>query len=146
MRPATPDDVPQILAVEQSTLAAAHWTEEQYREMFRDESSQRLVLLGEKENTLLGFLVARRIESEWEIENIAVVAEGRRSGLATALVGQLSQYACMGAATSLILEVRETNIAARAFYENLGFVREGRRKRYYRAPDEDSVLYRLRLQ
>jgi ribosomal-protein-alanine acetyltransferase len=145
IRPATPDDIPQVISLEQSTPAAAHWIEEQYSEMLREGGPQRLLLIAEEENTLLGFLVARRIESEWEIENIAVITERQRSGLGSALVGQVLQHARMAAATSLILEVRESNIAARALYENLGFVREGHRKGYYRAPNEDAVLYRLRV-
>jgi ribosomal-protein-alanine acetyltransferase len=146
IRPATPDDVPRILAVEQNTPAAAHWSEEQYRAMFHAESPQELMLIAEDENAVLGFLVARRIESEWELENIAVITEGRRCGLGTALVGELSKCARLSGATSLILEVRESNAAARALYEKSGFLQEGRRKNYYRTPEEDAVLYRLPLQ
>ena len=146
IRPATPDDVPRILALEQSTPAAAHWSEAQYRAMFHAESPQRLMLVAEDENAVLGFLVARPNESEWELENIAVITEARRCGLGTALVGELSRCARLSAATSLILEVRESNGAARALYEKSGFLQEGRRKDYYRTPEEVAVLYRLPLQ
>jgi ribosomal-protein-alanine acetyltransferase len=145
IRPATPDDVPRILAIEQSTPTAAHWSEEQYRAMFHAERPQGLMLIAEDENSVLGFLVARRIESEWELENIAVIMEGRRCGLGTALVGELSKCARSAGGTSLILEVRESNAAGRALYEKSGFVQEGRRKNYYRTPEEDAVLYRLPL-
>ena len=113
--------------------------------MFHGESPQRLMLIAEDENTVLGFLVARPIESEWELENIAVMTQRRRCGLGSALVGELSKCARLGGATSLILEVRESNAAARALYEKSGFLQEGRRKDYYRSPAEDAVLYRLPL-
>ena len=144
IRPATPDDLPGILALEQSTPAAAHWSAEQYRSVFREAVPGRMMLVA-KEERVLGFLVARTLESEWEIENIAVIAERQRSGLGRALLGELVSRARLAGGSSVILEVRESNAAACALYEKLGFVEEGRRKSYYHAPKEDAVLYRLRL-
>ena len=102
-------------------------------------------MLVAKEERVLGFLVARTLESEWEIENIAVIAERQRSGLGRALLGELVSRARLAGGSSVILEVRESNAAACALYEKLGFMEEGRRKSYYHAPKEDAVLYRLRL-
>jgi ribosomal-protein-alanine N-acetyltransferase len=49
--------------------------------------------------------------------------------------------------TKATLEVRQSNAAARAFYERLGFVIEGTRRDYYRDPREDAlVLWRRGLQ
>jgi ribosomal-protein-alanine N-acetyltransferase len=45
----------------------------------------------------------------------------------------------------VFLEVRESNAAARCFYEKAGFVQTGRRKSYYTDPAEDAVLYRYDL-
>jgi ribosomal-protein-alanine acetyltransferase len=145
IRHATPDDLPGVLSLEQSTPAAAHWSGEQYRRIFHDATPSRTMLVAEEGGVVLGFVAARRIELEWEIENIAVAAEKQRRGLGRSLVGELSRCARLAHATSLLLEVRESNVAARGLYEKLGFVSEGRRKNYYRAPKEDAVLYRLRL-
>jgi len=41
------------------------------------------------------------------------------------------------------LEVRESNHAARALYEKWAFQEAGRRKSYYRDPDEDALLLRF---
>jgi ribosomal-protein-alanine N-acetyltransferase len=43
-------------------------------------------------------------------------------------------------ATRIFLEVRESNLGARRFYEQRGFAVTGRRLRYYRQPDEDALL------
>ncbi len=40
---------------------------------------------------------------------------------------------------SAYLEVRESNTGAIAFYEKQGFAKTGRRKGYYREPDEAAV-------
>jgi ribosomal protein S18 acetylase RimI-like enzyme len=41
--------------------------------------------------------------------------------------------------------VRESNAAARAFYEKLGFEQMGRRKGYYADGLEDAIIYRRML-
>jgi ribosomal-protein-alanine N-acetyltransferase len=45
----------------------------------------------------------------------------------------------------VLLEVRESNTAACEFYLKLGFVQDGRRKAYYRNPNEDAINYRLQF-
>ena len=45
----------------------------------------------------------------------------------------------------VLLEVRESNQSALAFYGSLGFVEEGRRHGYYDEPVEDAILMRLKL-
>ena len=42
--------------------------------------------------------------------------------------------------TKIYLEVRESNRAAIALYEKLGFRREGLRRDYYEEPRENAVL------
>lgn len=142
--PAIPEDLNEILVLEQSTDSAAHWSEEQYHDIFRGIVRGRIILVA-KEGRVFGFIVARWLESEWEIENVAVAAERQRSGVGKALLGELLKQAGLAGANSVILEVRESNAAARALYESLGFVEEDRRKSYYATPQEDAVLYRLPL-
>ena len=47
-------------------------------------------------------------------------------------------------ATRITLEVRESNTAARSFYQLQGFVEIGRVRAYY--PDEDAVIMSKTLQ
>ena len=95
-----------------------------------------------KDDPISGFAVARALEHEWEIENIVVAAAERRRGLASQLLDELLTAARKSGATSVFLEVRESNDQARALYEKLLFVESGRRVRYYREPIEDAVIYR----
>jgi ribosomal-protein-alanine N-acetyltransferase len=46
---------------------------------------------------------------------------------------------------SLYLEVRESNVSARALYDSRSFAQVGRRKGYYRSPIEDALLMRRDL-
>ena len=95
------------------------------------------------QSQVAGFIVAQNVGSEWEIENLVVDAGNRRLGLATYLLRQLLCMALNQSAKAIALEVRESNQAARNFYASFGFRESGRRKGYYREPEEDAVLLLL---
>lgn len=70
---------------------------------------------------------------EAELLNLAVRPEARRRGVGRALLALLARR-------KVWLEVRASNEAAIRFYETQGFRVCGRRKSYYRNPEEDAVL------
>ncbi|MBZ5646476.1 MAG: ribosomal protein S18-alanine N-acetyltransferase [Acidobacteriia bacterium] len=142
VRVATPDDVPAMLAVEHHAATAAHWNEREYRKALEPGTPEREVLVIE-EGALLGFIVARVLGDEWEIENVAVSGPARRRGLGSRLVGELLDRARARRARSVFLEVRESNQAARLLYEKWAFLPAGRRKAYYSDPVEDALLFRF---
>jgi ribosomal-protein-alanine N-acetyltransferase len=88
-------------------------------------------------------VIARTLDEEWEIENIAINDSARRRGLGSRLLGALLEMARTQGARRVFLEVRESNPAARALYRKCGLVESGRRPRYYRNPEETAVLYRI---
>ena len=134
------------MALEKDADAAAHWPQAQYEQIFlRAEHPSRLALVIEEDAAVQGFLVARQIDAEFEIENVAVAGSVLRRGLGTRLVGELLAVASHQGAKAVFLEVRESNRAARALYEKCGFMEIGHRKRYYQSPEETAVLYRLDL-
>ena len=91
---------------------------------------------------VVGFLIARHLAPEWELENIVVAHIARRKGLGKLLLNALLSAARETNSDSVFLEVRESNAAARTLYEKAGFEQTGRRKTYYTNPTEDAVLYR----
>jgi ribosomal-protein-alanine N-acetyltransferase len=164
IRKATVDDVSFLIEIGRES-SSAHWSERQYRELFAGTSG-RLVLVAEAEEETkgapangpsrgsdehdalyrhvggLGFLVARDITPEWELENIVVAPPARRTGLGTKLLKALLDTVRDTNDGAVFLEVRESNSAARGLYEKLGFRETGRRKSYYVNPLEDAILYR----
>jgi ribosomal-protein-alanine N-acetyltransferase len=156
IRPASVSDLAAIMELERRAPTAAHWLEDQYRCLFAPGGtpSQRLTLVvdpladdfakdGERCSVVQGFLVARGVGGEWEIENLVVAEAFRRKGLGKQLVRELISKARVLGAEAVFLEVRESNQAARSLYESLGFLVSGRRKGYYVDPAEDAVVYRL---
>ncbi len=66
----------------------------------------------------------------------------RQKGIGKRLFESLLAAARETNSSSVFLEVRESNAAARTLYEGVGFEPTGRRKSYYTDPIEDAVLYR----
>ncbi len=138
-------DLPAMMDLEKRAATAAHWSREQYEALFHASDAGRVTLILEEESAFHGFVIARVVDAEWEIENIAVAGPARRRGLGTRLLGELLDMARAQGAAAVFLEVRESNQAARALYEKWAFCEAGRRRRYFRSPDEDAILYRLDL-
>ena len=132
-----------MMALEKHAATAAHWSAEQYEALFRASGAMRVALVLHEDRGPQGFVIARAIGEEWEIENIAIAGSARRRGLGTRLLGELLDLARAKCAVAVFLEVRESNHAARALYEKWAFLESGRRRRYYKDPEEDAILYRL---
>jgi ribosomal-protein-alanine N-acetyltransferase len=145
IRSATPGDVPAMMALEAHAVTAAHWRGEYYLRIFADDAPRRAALVVEVGGQVSGFLVALCAGPEWEIENIAIAAPARRRGLGTRLLGEFLDQARAAGASSVWLEVRESNRAARALYEKWAFIESGRRPAYYPDPPEDALIYRFSL-
>ncbi len=139
IRAAVLDDVPALLAIERGTASAAHWTQEQYGHRVADG----LILVSEEAGSVSGFVCARGVAREWEIENIVVAEWARRRGVGGGLLDELLRSVWDQAGTGIWLEVRESNQPARRLYENRGFRQTGWRRGYYREPVEDAVVYGL---
>jgi ribosomal-protein-alanine N-acetyltransferase len=143
IRRATHDDVPSVRALEQQTKTAAHWAESDYDALFAAGAPPRIALVAVSEahaGRVVGFVIARCATAEWEIENVVVAREKHKHGIGIKMIRELLLQAQEAGATSVLLEVRESNAAARRLYEKLGFSQQGRRSNYYREPEEDALL------
>ena len=156
IRTATLQDVSRVLDLERASPLAAHWNEQGYREAVAPPAggSERLLLVAQfagsrqqpaNASDLAGFIVARHLAPEWELENIVVADSARRTGIGTRLLNALLAQAQETRSASIFLEVRESNAAARILYEKAGFQQTGCRKAYYSLPTEDAILYRRQL-
>ena len=85
---------------------------------------------------------------EAHLLNITVAPEFQRQGWAHLLLDALQLWARSRSAQWLWLEVRVSNLRARAIYEAYGFRKVGERKRYYPATvgeREDAIVMSLPL-
>jgi ribosomal-protein-alanine N-acetyltransferase len=145
-RPANAADLARMKEIASHAATAAQWRESEYEKLFAPQMQQNgLALVVEEGGAVCGFIVARQVDYEWEIENIAVSGPARRRGLGTRLVGEFIDLARSRGAKTIYLEVRESNLAARMLYEKWAFVETGRRKGYYADPAEDALILAMSL-
>jgi ribosomal-protein-alanine N-acetyltransferase len=139
------EDLEALVALERQSPTAAHWPESFYRGLFDDGAVERISLVVDEEGSLRGFLIARITSDECELENVVVAEGSQRRGVGSTLIRALFYAARDREVTRIYLEVRESNVAARALYLKCGFAISGRRAFYYSDPKEDAVLYTLTL-
>src|SRR5258708_6972938 len=123
IRAATADDLPQIMAMARASATAAQWSDAQYEGLFECQpgAPHRIALVLEDDGTVCGFLIARVVADECELENVVVEEASRRRSLAARLLAALFDWAAESRAHSVFLEVRASNLAARKLYESAGF-------------------------
>lgn len=71
--------------------------------------------------------------------------EVKRQGVGTALMKKLQEEGTQRKAGKILLDVREKNYTAQAFYEKTGFKKDGVRKSFYTEPEEDAVLMSMKI-
>lgn len=142
IRPMTREDVAGVLAIERSSFATP-WTESTFRSLLRRKGTGLWVAVsGAESGEVVGYAVVWAVLEQAELGNVAVAEGYRRRGLATRLVRTVLDWLRAEGVRELYLEVRESNAAARALYERLGFRPIGRRKGYYSRPREDALVLR----
>ena len=98
-----------------------------------------------RDGRVQGFAFFRICAPECELLRLAVAPQFRRFGIGKTLLAQACLQLTAEGCTVCFLEVRASNTAARMLYERYGFIQHGIRVRYYKAPVEDAMLYRLNM-
>jgi len=134
-----PDEIDAILAIEQASFTNP-WTREMYVAELKNQGVSFFYLARDKGRQSVGFCSFWRVVDELHINNLAVVPEYRRQGVATALLRRVLEDAARFDIRRTMLEVRRSNTAARQLYERFGFVVAGTRSNYYTNPIEDALV------
>jgi [ribosomal protein S18]-alanine N-acetyltransferase len=140
VRPMRLSDLPAVMETDRRSLPKP-WSEAIWREELSSPFGLYLVL--EEGGALSGHVGIKLIFDEAHVMTLAVRPERRRRGLARTLVEAALADPTSAGARWVYLEVRTSNLAARALYGSLGFSETGVRPRYY--GDEDALLMTLDL-
>jgi ribosomal-protein-alanine N-acetyltransferase len=127
-----PPDLAQVSLIQAASPEAAQWGAADYLQY-----DFRVSVCGIR---VAGFMVSRALaEGETELLNLAVAPEFRRQGVARKLVESL-----LAESPGVVyLEVRESNLAARKFYNHMGFQEVSSRIGYYQAPPEAAIVMKF---
>lgn len=137
-RPMRAIDVPVVMDIERRAYDFP-WTDGIFRDCLAVGYRCHVVL---QDGMIAGYGVMTAAVGEAHILNLCVDPHQRRRGLGRALLNHLIEDARAAGATTLLLEVRPSNAAGIALYEQLGFKRIGMRKDYYPAKGgrEDAIM------
>jgi ribosomal-protein-alanine N-acetyltransferase len=144
VRPAVPEDLAAVALLERECLGPDAWSEALVREGIGGELPTVSYLVAEAAGEVVGHAVLSAAGDIAELQRIAVAPPHRRSGVASELLAAVVASAARSEADRLLLEVREDNRPALAFYADRGFVEIDRRPRYY-ADGATAVVLRLGL-
>jgi len=121
-------DLPAIASIAQACFSHGAWSAKQYLQQIE---SDRSIALGLYAPDLIGYVIFSQVLDEAELLQIAVDPAHQGRGYAQQLIDQGIHLLREAGINRLMLEVRESNLAAIALYEQSGFVTEGLRKNYY---------------
>jgi len=116
------------------------WGAEAIRWELEHTDVARLYVLEASGGAIVAYCACWLVFDELHINSLAVEPARRRQGLARLLLKRVLGEMAEAGARSATLEVRTSNVAARALYEGLGFKVEGIRRNYYQEPKEDGLV------
>jgi [ribosomal protein S18]-alanine N-acetyltransferase len=135
-------DLDAVAAIEAECIKQP-WSRKSFAESLTKDYS--LFLVEESEGKICGYIGIYLTYEDAEITGIAVLPEKRRCGIGKKLLLSAAERIVERSTQRILLEVRESNEAARAFYLELGFHEIGIRRNFYDFPQENAVLMQLEL-
>ena len=137
------EDMAAVAELEKAVFPDA-WSEKAIQETY--DQPHTLILTAFEDKKLVGYVILYLTLEDAEIARIAVDEAYRRQKVASKILRELKLLCADNGISKLLLEVRESNEAARSFYEEMGFTTDGVRKNYYTMPVEHAVLMSLELE
>ena len=138
LRAWTKEDIDQIAALE-SVCFSDPWTKEMLLKSFVSPIFYSVLI--EEQGEIWGYACETVMFEDAEIAIVAVAPKHRKKGLGKLLMERLENIAISRGAEQTFLEVRKSNAAALALYEEFGFEKIRTRERYY-ADGEDAFVMR----
>lgn len=135
LRPQHIDDMERI----EVECFSVPWSREALEEELENPMAHYVVCC-DPEGNVVGYIGSRIVLDSADITNVAVRPQYRRQGIGYELVNRMLEEMILRGVSSVLLEVRESNLPAQNCYARAGFVPVGRRKNYYELPKEDALL------
>jgi [ribosomal protein S18]-alanine N-acetyltransferase len=114
------------------------WSRDQYLREIESPNSDIVLLL--RKDQLIAYGCVWAIVDEAHITILGTHPEHLRQGHARKVLKELLRLAIAREMKRATLEVKESNQAAIALYQTLGFEEAGRRKKYYSDTKEDALI------
>jgi len=138
------EDLAEVMELEREVFQSEAWSE---RNMSAELQAGHSHYIGAFDQSLVGYAGLRLSPQDFaaDIQTIAVKESSRGKGLGRRLMQQLIDRARANGSEKIFLEVKESNSAAIALYESLGFSKIDIRKKYYQPSGEDALVMLLEI-
>jgi ribosomal-protein-alanine N-acetyltransferase len=143
---ATLENLDVLVALEVASFSVP-WSKKSFAAELEGNQFSRMLMVPHPEYGLevqaIGYICVWMVFEEIRFLNLAIHPEFRRRGLATLLIGEAIRLGMAEGCCRGMLEVRESNHAAKKLYESFNFQAYATRKSYYTNPTEDAILMNL---
>ncbi len=111
-------DLPEVLAIEEQSFEFP-WSEAEFLECLKRRNCVGMV--AQYNHTAVGYMIYELCKDKIHLLNLAVSPTHRRRGVGTQMVAKLISKLTPEHRERIVLEVRETNLAAQLFFRANGF-------------------------
>ncbi len=134
-------DMPEVLEVEAQSFEFP-WLEEDFIRCLRQRNC--IGMVAEHDDRVVGFMIYELHKTRIHVLNFAVAADYHRRGVGSQMVAKLIAKLSPQRRNRIVLEVRETNLAAQLFFRENGFRAVSVLRSYYEDTPEDAYLMQYR--
>lgn len=135
-------DMAEVLDIERASFENA-WSEEDFLCCLRQRNC--IGMVAETEGHVVGFIIYELHKARLRILNIAVAPQFRRQSVGSQMIRRLIEKLSQQRRKEIVLEVRESNLAAQLFYRSLDFLAVCVLRQHYDDTEEDAYVMRYRL-
>jgi len=136
-------DMPEVLAIENQSFEFP-WSEEDFIRCLRQRNC--IGMVAEFDDQVVGFMIYELHKSRLQILNFSVHNDFRRRGVGTSMADKLISKLSHQRRNRILLEVRETNLAAQLFFRAAGFRAVAVMRDFYEDTTEDAYLMQFQYQ
>jgi len=134
-------DMPAVLAIEELSFEFP-WNEEEFIRCLRQRNS--IGMVAEIDDLIVGYMIYELHKNRLHITNFAVSPTNRRFSIGSQMIDKLKSKLSYTRRNRLMLEVRETNLAAQLFFKEQGFRAISVLRGFYEDSPEDAYLMQHR--
>jgi len=136
-------DMPEVRAIELESFEFP-WSEDDFIRCLRQRNC--IGMVAEHDDHVAGFMIYELHKNRIHVLNFAVAERYRRMGVGSQMLAKLIAKLSTQRRSRILLEVRETNLAAQLFFRENGFRAVSVLRSYYADTPEDAYIMQFRHQ
>ena len=134
-------DMPEVLAIESESFEFP-WLEDDFIRSLRQRNC--IGMVAEYDDRVVGSMIYELHKNRIHVLNFAVAPGYRRCGIGSQMIAKLTAKLSSQRRSRIVLEVRETNLAAQLFFRENGFRAVSVLRSYYADTPEDAYVMQHR--